>query len=572
MMQTSLKAMLPISNWIQRYTRNHFAQDATAAFIVTMLLIPQSLAYAMLAGVPPEVGLYSSILPLFLYALFGTSSTLSVGPVAVISLMTAATLGTIAEQGTSSYLTGAITLALLSGGMLVLMGLLKLGVVANFLSHSVISGFITASGVLIGLSQLKHLLGVNAEGDTLVELLPALLQQTSQINIITSVVGIIVLAFLFLARKKAKNILLWCRMKKSTATLLAKTAPILGVLLSIAAVYVLDLEHYGVAITGEIPAGLPAFQFVLPSWDLVQALALPALMISIIGYVESISVGKTLAAKRREKVNSNQELIGLGMANVGSGLSGGFPVTGGFSRSVVNYDAGAVTQMASILAAIGITLASLLLTPLLYFLPKATLAATIIVAVTSLIDFSILKKTWQFSRSDFLAVLVTIIITLVAGVEVGVGSGVAISIGLHLYRTSIPHIAEVGLIEGTEHFRNVKRYHVETSPYILSLRPDESLFFANAQCLEEDVIKAVYERGEIAHVVVQCSAVNEIDFSALEMLESLNDMLIDQGVRLHFSEVKGPVMDNLRRTGFLNKLSGNVYISHFEAYQQLKAA
>lgn len=564
-------AILPAVSWLSGYDRSKFVQDATAAFIVTMLLIPQSLAYAMLAGVPPEVGLYSSILPLILYALFGTSSTLSVGPVAVISLMTAASLGNIAEQGSASYLTAAMCLALMSGVMLVLMGFFKLGFIANFLSHSVISGFITASGVIIGLSQMKHIFGVSAHGDTVLSLLPELARQLLLMNIPTVLVGIGVLGFLFIARKRAKSILIWCKVPQAQASLFAKTAPIVGVLMSVAIVYFFNLDQQGVAITGDIPAGLPVFSLTVPSLGLIQQLALPALMISIIGYVESISVGKTLAAKRREKVDANQELIGLGVANVASGVSGGFPVTGGFSRSVVNFDAGAVTQLASILAALGITLASLLLTPLLYYLPKATLAATIIIAVTSLIDFSILKKTWTFSRSDFYAVATTILITLLFGVETGVASGVAISIALHLYRTSVPHIAEVGLIEGTEHFRNVRRFHVETSPYILSLRPDESLFFANAQCLEEKILKSIFNRGEIAHVVIQCSAVNEIDFSALEMLEVLNEQLSEQGVKLHLSEVKGPVMDNLKRTGFLKKLSGDVFISQYEAYQQLRS-
>ena len=560
---------IPALAWIKHYNRGQFSQDATAALIVTMLLIPQSLAYAMLAGVPPEVGLYSSILPLVLYALFGTSTSLSVGPVAVASLMTATSLATIAEQGTASYLTGAITLAFLSGTMLVVMGVLKLGMITNLLSHSVISGFISASGIIIALSQLKHIFGIEAHGDNVVTQLLSMMSNIGQFKPMTFIIGFSVVAFLLLARRYAKPFFIMLKVPEKSAAALAKTAPIIGVLSSLALVYAYDLQSHGVAITGHIPAGLPSLSFTLPPLELIRDLALPALVISIIGYVESISVGKTLGAKRREKVKPNQELIGLGAANIASGVSGGFPVTGGFSRSVVNFDAGAVTQLAGIMTAIGIMIASLLLTPMLYFLPKATLAATIIVAVTTLIDFSILKKTWRFSRSDFYAVFATIVITLLLGVEVGVASGVGLSIALHLYRTSKPHVAEVGLIKDTEHFRNVKRYQVQTSPNLLCLRPDESLFFANATFLEEHILETINQRPEIAHVVIQCSAVNEIDFSALEMLETLNSQLESMNIKLHFSEVKGPVMDHLECSGFLKHLSGNIYMSQFRAFKEI---
>lgn len=381
----------------------------------------------------------------------------------------------------------------------------------------------------------------------------------------------LVFLFLWLAKKQATRGLQALGVKAAYAALLAKTAPIFGVLISIVAAFILGLEQKGVAVTGVIPAGLPSIRLTIPSLNLLKALALPAFLISLIGYVESISVGKTLASKRRQEVDPNQELLGLGAANLASSISGGIPVTGGFSRSVVNFDAGAVTQMAGIFTAIGIALAAVFLAPVLYYLPKATLAATIIIAVISLIDISILKKTWRFARSDFWAIAATIVLTLLAGVEVGLACGVVLSIALHLYRTSTPHIAEVGLVEGTEHFRNVKRFHVLTNPKILALRPDQSLFFANAAFLEERIQQAVYQRDTIAHVVLLCSAVNEIDFSAVAMLEDLNHQLSEQGICLHLSEVKGPVMDGLRATGFLEQLSGKVYASQFEAFSQLQS-
>jgi len=560
---------IPASRWLKHYRRTDFVQDISAAIIVTVLLIPQSLAYALIAGVPPEVGLYASILPLVGYALFGTSRTLSVGPVAVISLMTATALGDVVELGAANYVMAAAVLALLSGLFLIVMGMLKLGFITHFISHSVISGFISASGILIAAGQLKHIFGVYGEGEELVEILPALIGEIPRSHLPTLAVGVFVIVFLMLARRYGLRVFVAAGWDAHKASLVTKTAPLFGVLASIALAYFLQLEARGVQLTGAIPAGLPRLGIALPSWELVQGLTPSALLISIIGYVESVSVGKTLGAKRRQRIDPDQELVGLGVANLASSLSGGFPVTGGFSRSVVNFDAGAVTQMASILTAGGIALAALFFTPVLYYLPKAALAAIIIVAVLSLVDFTILKRTWRFSRSDSCAVLATITATLAFGVEVGLACGVAISIALHLYRTSRPHIAEVGRVPGTEHFRNVNRYNVITAPEILILRPDESLFFANASYLEDRIRQQVYERDCIAHVVLQCSAVNEVDFSALEVLEDINHQLADQGVRLHLSEVKGPVMDSLQKTGFLNQLSGNVYLTQIEAFNAL---
>ena len=556
-----LSEHLPILIWVNQYQREQLVADLIAAVVVTIMLIPQSLAYAMLAGVPPEVGLYASILPLIAYAIFGSSRTLSVGPVAVASLMTAVALGNVAAQGSDEYLAAAIMLALLSGGFLLLMGVLRLGFLANFLSHTVVSGFISASGIIIALSQLKHVLGVPTHGDTLPEITASLWAHAHETNITTLILASLVLAFLFWARSGVTRLLMRFGVSKWVASMVAKAAPVVGVIATISASWGLQLEQQAVAVVGHIPSGLPQLSLPTFSFSLIEALWVPALVISIIGYVESVSVGKTLAAKRRQKIDMNQELIGLGAANVASAVSGAFPVTGGFSRSVVNFDAGAATQAASIFAAIGIALASLFLTPALYYLPRATLAATIIVAVLGLVDFGILKKTWRFSKSDFMAVFATLFFTLIYGVACGVG----VSLALHLYRTSKPHIAEVGLVEGTQHFRNVRRFHVQTQPEILSLRVDESLFFANASYLEDLIYSSVYQRGHVAHIVLMCSAVNEIDFSALEVLEAINERVGEQGVCLHLSEVKGPVMDALQSSGFLTHLSGQVFLSQYEA-------
>lgn len=568
----SISSWLPISLSLRDYNRSSLKADLVAGAVVAMMLIPQSLAYALLAGLPAETGLYASIFPLIAYALFGSSRTLSVGPVALVSLMTMVALSKVVEPGSADYLSAAIALALLTGGMLLLMGLFRLGFIANFLSHTVVSGFITASGILIALSQLRHIFGVTADGDTIPQILSSLLANLSAINHVTTAIGLLVLVFLFWARAGVEPLFTRVGIERHSAALIAKAAPVIGVIATILCVWLWRLDDLGVAIVGTIPSGLPILAWPSISLELLQQLWLPALSIALISYIESVSVGKTLAAKKRTSINPNHELIGLGAANVASAFSGAFPVTGGLSRSAVNFDAGAATQMASIFAAIGIALASFFLTPAMYFLPKATLAATIIVAVLSIVDFSMLRKTWRFSHSDFYALLITIFGTLLLGVEVGVISGVLLSIGLHLYRTSMPHVAEVGLLPNTQHFRNVLRYHVTTNPKVLNLRVDESLFFANASFLEELIYSKVYENDQLAHVVLICSAVNEIDFSALEVLEMINQRLDEQAIKLHLSEVKGPVMDALRHIGFQDTLSGNIYLTQFEAFEDLNNA
>ena len=560
---------LPILDWGLSYKREDLTGDLLAALIVTIMLIPQSLAYALLAGLPPQMGLYASILPLVAYTLFGTSRTLSVGPVAVVSLMTATAVGNIAEVGSVHYIEAAISLALISGLFLLLLGLLRFGFLANFLSHPVVAGFITASGLLIAISQLKHLAGIQAHGDNLPELAHTLWQGISNTNFITFSIGTAGLLFLIFVRSKLARVLRHLGVSENRAGMLCKTGPIIIVIFSTLMAWYFQLDERGVAVIGDIPAGLPSLQFSGFENIFSEELFSAAVLISIIGYIESVSVGKTLGAKRRQRIDPDQELVALGASNVASAVSGGFPVTGGFSRSVVNFDAGAVTPAAGFFTAVGIAVATLLFTPWLAYLPKATLGATIIVAVIALVDFSIIKKTWSYSKTDFIAVMSTIIITLVYGVELGVLSGVVASIALHLYKTSQPHIAEVGFIEGTEHFRNIHRHPVVTSPHIVSLRVDESLYFANASFLENEIYKIISERCELEHVILMCCAINEIDISALEVLEAINKRLSEAGIHLHLSEVKGPVMDALQRSDFLRHLNGHVFLTQYQAIKAI---
>ena len=472
---------IPILDWGSQYNREAFTSDLVAALIVTVMLIPQSLAYALLAGLPPEVGLYASVAPLLLYAILGSSRVLAVGPVAVVSLMTAAAVGEHAAAGTHAYWQVAITLAFLSGGMLLLMGLLRLGFLANFLSHPVISGFISASGLLIAASQMKTILGVKAEGHNFLALLLALWQQLGQAHGLTALLGGLAVAFLLWVRKGLKPLLVRAGLRARSADLLAKAGPVLAIALTTVLAWALAWKEQGVKLVGTVPSGLPPL--TLPVWDLAlwQELLVPALLISVVGFVESVSVGQTLAAKRRQRIEPDQELVALGASNLSAALTGGFPVTGGFARSVVNFDAGAVTPAAGVYTAVGIMLASLFLTPALYYLPQATLAATIIVAVLSLVDFSMFRSTWAFSKLDFSALAATLLATLLIGVESGLVIGVLVSLGLFLLRASRPHIATLGLMPGTEHFRNVSRHAVRVSPRLLCLRVDASMFFANAR-------------------------------------------------------------------------------------------
>ena len=563
-----LSRYLPVLDWGRRYNADKLGADLVAALIVTIMLIPQSLAYALLAGLPPEAGIYASILPIVLYAIFGTSRSLAVGPVAVISLMTAAAIGGLGDQGID-YATAALTLAFLSGAFLLLLGVFRLGFIANFLSHPVIAGFITASGILIATSQLKHILGIEASGDTLLELVPDLWRTIGSINWITAAISLSVIVFLYWVRSGLKPLLRRIGLGPTLSEMGAKAGPVFAVVASTLAVWAFDLTGRGVDIVGSVPQSLPPL--TLPSFQpsVLTAMIGPAILLSIIGFVESISVAQTLAARRRQRIDPNQELIGLGAANLGAAFSGGFPVTGGFSRSVVNFDAGARTPAAGVFTAAGLAIAALALTPLIYFLPNATLAATIIVAVLSLVDFSVLKRTWRYSRADFAAVSATILLTLIFGVEAGVSAGVLISVLIHVYRSSRPHMAIVGQVPDTEHYRNVNRHDVITDDSILSIRVDESLYFANARNLEDRIYDMTADRGDLKHVILMCSAVNEIDMSALESLEAINSRLKARGITFHLSEVKGPVMDRLKTNSFLDDLTGKVFLTQHGAVRCL---
>ena len=557
-----------LPTWLRAYRPAWLAGDLTAGVIVTVMLIPQSLAYALLAGLPPEVGLYASILPIVAYALLGSSMTLAVGPVAVASLMTASALQPLASAGSAEYVALAVQLSMISGVMLLAFGALRLGFLAYFLSHSVISGFITGSAVLIAVGQLKYILGVKVAGSNVLEILLGLARALPQTRPVTVVIGVASLLFLLLARRYLAPVLTRLGVPAKAAELMAKLAPMVAVVASTAVVGLFKLnETAGVSVVGNVPQGLPQLSLSLPGMSTLSQLWLPALLITLIGFVESVSVAQSLALKRQQRIQPNRELLGLGAANVASALSGGYPVTGGFARSVVNFAAGAHTPLAGVISAGLMALVIAALTGLFYYLPHAVLAATIIVAVTSLIDVKTLKEAWRYDRADALSLLATAMGVVVLGVEVGILLGVALSLAVLVWRSSHPHMAVVGRVPGTEHFRNVDRHAVQTVPGLLALRVDESLFFANATVVEDRVEALLARDPLVRRVLLICSAVNQIDATALGVLTQLERSLAIRGIAFMLAEVKGPVMDRLRLTELGQRLQGKVFLSVHAAFE-----
>ena len=558
--------------WVTSYRRGQLPGDLVAALVVTMLLVPQGLAYASLAGLPPELGLYASVLPMVAYAIFGTSMMLSVGPVAVTALMTASALAPIAAPGSPEYIAGAIVLALLSGLMLFAFGLLRLGQLARLLSHPVINGFISGAAILIIIGQLRPLFGIQSGGDTAVELVWQLLKSAASAEPLTSAIGVTALLLLWLARRHLGGWLERAGMPAPQATLLSRMAPMVVVLLAAAGVAIAGLGDQ-IAVVGSLPSGLPRLVWPAMDWSLLSALWLPALIISLITFVESVAIAQAFARQAGVRIDPNAELRGLGAANLASAFSGAFPVTGGFSRTVVNAEAGARTPLAGVLAAGFMVIVLLFATGLFRSLPNTVLAAVIIIAAFGLVDVKGLKHAWHFDRLEGIAFGGTALGVLVSGVETGVVFGVVFSLALLVWRASHPHLAVMGRMPGSEHFRNVLRHpEVECDPHLVIVRVDENLFFGNAEGIEERLFAIVDEHPEAKHLILVMSSVSHVDATAADMLEYLNATLGERGIRLHLAEVKGPVMDRLEAGTLLGHLSGEVFLSTHAAMCQLSSA
>ncbi len=569
----SLSRYLPALDWMRHYKHDYLIGDLLAGLIVAIMLVPQGMAYALLAGLPPEIGLYASITPLLIYGLLGSSRVLSVGPVAITSLLVMAGITPLAQPGTPEYIQLALTLAVLVGIIRVAMGVVRLGFLVNFLSQPVLSGYTSAAALIIGFSQIKGLLGISIPRTaSFFELLGYIGQNVLQTNPVTLAIGLGSIAVLLYFQKRLGSQLRRWSVSEALIMPITRGAPLLVVIVSTLLVAGLGLnERAGVAIVGAVPAGLPSLTLPLFDWDTWRVLMTTAVIISVVGYMESISVAKSLASRRRQKVDPNQELVALGAANIAAAFTGGYPVNGGFSRSVVNFNAGANTGLASMITALLVGLTVIFLTPTFYFLPQAVLAAIIMVAVASLVDVAMLRHVWKYNKADAASLLLTFATVLIVGVEIGILFGVAIAVVLFLWRTSRPHVAIVGRLGDSETYRNVLRHPVQTCTHIVAVRVDESLYFANTRYLEDTLLGIVAEQPQVRHLLLIGSAINFIDASALATLESLVIELRDAGVSFYLSDIKGPVMDRLKAIGFVETIGADhIFLSTHEAMTTLE--
>ncbi|WP_217585841.1 SulP family inorganic anion transporter [Lentibacillus saliphilus] len=537
-----LKRFIPALDWIPNYKRTDLKGDLSAGLIVAIMLIPQGMAYAMLAGLSPVIGLYASTIPLIIYALFGTSRQLAVGPVAMVSLLVFTGVTALAEPGTSEYLTLVLLLMLMVGVIQFLLGVLRLGFLVNFLSHAVISAFTSAAALIIGFSQLKDLTGVQYEsGNKIFSLIIEAVAKVSEINVVTLAIGVGSIVLLVVFKKFIPKI----------------PGPIVVVSLSILTVFGLKLQNQGVTIVGEVPSGLPGLSLPAISIDSIMILLPIALTISFVGFMESVAMAKAIASKEKYKIDANQELIGLGLANVGGSFFSGYPVTGGFSRSAVNYQSGARTPLASLITAVLILLTLMFFTDFFYYLPKAVLAAIIMVAVYGLIDVKEAKYLFKVRPLDGWTWVITFIATLTLGIIEGILVGLGFSLVLFIARSAYPHVAELGYLKDKNVYRNIVRYpDAEVSPDYLIFRIDASLYFANMSFLENKLTEKMNERPEIKHILLDFSGVNSIDGVSIYSLEELMEAIRNNDIDISLIGVKGPVRDLLKKAGWDDKYPG----------------
>ncbi|GAB3140663.1 solute carrier family 26 protein [Micromonospora sonneratiae] len=533
--RSGIARAVPLFGWLRNYNRETLRHDLIAGLTVAVMLVPQSMAYATLAGMPPVTGLYASIVPLLVYALLGTSGALAVGPVAITALMSSAALAPLADGDPGRYAALAGLLALLVGAIQALMGVLRLGVLVNFMSHSVLSGFTSAAAIVIAASQIKDLFGLNAtRAETFPETAASVWESATTAHGLTILISAVSVAGLVLLRRY---------LPKLPGALLV----VAGVTTVSAA---LSFGERGVKILTDIPGGIPAPALPALSGQDIQALLPTAVGIALVAYMEGIAVAKSLAAKSRQQVSANQELVAVGAANISAGLFQAFPVAGGFSRSAVNFSAGARTPVASVLTAAMVALATLALTPAFYHLPKAVLAAIVVVAVLGLVDRKGAVTTWRARRSDGLTLGLTFLVTLLFGVEPGLVAGVVFSLGIFVWRSSRPHTAELGRVPGSDTYRNVDRYAgLHTDPRFAVIRLDGPLYFANAQVLEERLMGLAEQREGLTAIVLDASAISDIDADGAHVLTELGEHLGARGVALHLATVRGPVRDLLHRAG-----------------------
>lgn len=555
-----LHRWLPALDWMAHYQRKDLRGDLIAGITVAMMLIPQAMSYAMLAGLPPYIGLYASVLPLLAYALFGTSRQLAVGPAAMVALLVASGIGALADVGSERYIMLAILLSLMVGIIQFAMGALRLGYITNFLSHPVISGFTSAAALIIGFSQLQHLVGLPLpRTENIAETLWLTLSQLNQVNPVTLAIGLGGIVLLLVLKR--------------IDTLLP--GAMIAVVLSTLAVWLFDLNNQaGVSIVGTVPSGFPEFaapRFTLA--DLPDLLPI-AFTISIIGFMESIAVAQKIATQKRYEIDANKELIGLGLANLVGAFFKAMPVAGGFGRTAVNANAGANTGLASIITAVLIGIALLVLTPLLYFIPHAILASVIMVAVVSLIDIHEVKHLWRVKRDDLGLLAITFFATLVLGVKIGIFLAVALSMLWFVIKTTRPHYAVLGKLPDTNVYRNIKRHpEAAVTNNVLAIRFDAQFYYGNVSFLKDTLRQAEKQMNTpVKAVVLDASSINQLDSSADTALHQLLQDYRMRGVDLFFANVKGPVWDVMRRSGFIDELGEDHFqMTTHEAVQKAKA-
>jgi SulP family sulfate permease len=547
-----LRQLLPILSWGPAYRRGDFRSDLAAGLTVGAMLVPQAMAYALLAGLPPEVGLYAATIPVVVYALFGTSRQLAVGPVAIVSLLTASALAPLVDEGTAGYLSAAALLALMVGVIHIVMGIGRLGFLVNFLSHSVLVGFTAAAAIIIGFSQVKHVFGISTENkDHFYETVLEVGANLGDTNRTTLALGVVALITLYVLKKYVPRV----------------PGALVVVVGSILAVELFDLQARGVSVVGDIPDDLPAFGFPDVDGSLVGSLLGTAFVITIVGFMESVAVAKVYARRNRYELVPNNELVGLGAANVASGLFGGYPVTGGFSRTAVNATAGARTPLASLITA-GLVLATIaFLTPLFSSLPNAALGAIIIMAVIGLVDIGQMRHIAAVKKSDLISLGFAFVATLVLGIELGIGVAIVASMLVVFARLSMPHSAVLGHVDGTTSYRNVERFpEARTIDGVRIVRIDSALSFVNATNVKKLVVQhADAVTDEPRALVLDASGINDLDATGAEMLHELLLEVADRNVELHLSDVKGPVRDVLRRAGIWEELAGRIHASTYDA-------
>lgn len=552
-----MKQFLPILDWLPQYNKANLSSDVFAGITVGVLLIPQGMAYAMIAGLPPIYGLYASLMPQVVYAFMGSSRQLSVGPVAMDSLLVALGLGALSLSGVNEYVAMAILLAFMMGVVQLILGIAKMGFLVNFLSKPVISGFTSAAAIIIGMSQLKHLLGIDIPGSNKIQhLFVQAVNAIDGTNLLTLSIGIVAIVLIKIMRRINKKI----------------PSALIVVVLGILTVYFFQWNLQGVKIVEQIPSGIPSFQLPELNSERIGELIPIALTLALIAFMEAISVSKAVAERHPEyEIDANKELVALGTSNIVGSFFQSYPVTGGFSRTAVNDEAGAKTGISSVISALVIALTLLFLTPLFYYLPNAVLAAIIMVAVFGLIDFKYPVQLFKRRKDEFFLLIATFAITLTIGIKEGILIGVLLSLLLMVYRTSVPHVAVLGKIKGMDYFKNVKRFTVgvENPEEILMFRFDAQLYFANATFFKKTIEEQVEKKGNaLQYIILNAESINYIDSTAVLMLQTVVEELKQKNITFKIAGSIGPTRDIIHKSGLINVIGQeNIYVRTAEAYE-----